>query len=193
MANTTGWCGSHMKTHFVLNTLGNIQFLIRHNPGEAERLMEIFIDYSKATLRYENQAAWNSLTKELTYLEQYENLMVMRFGEHFCLKKDIAVQMDLPPMTLQGLIENAFYHGVRDLLEEGKVSIRSYTEGDEDVLEVSDNGKGIADVGATLRNAMEESSFLGKLNAAISQDETTALQIISTIQKGTKVQIRRKR
>ncbi|MBQ8261239.1 MAG: histidine kinase [Lachnospiraceae bacterium] len=169
-----------LSSHFVLNTLSTIHFLIDHDQPVASEMMQEFLHYTKHVIKMAKSAPWNSAEIEIAFAEHYANLMKMRFEECYNVSYDINVrEFKLPLFSCKLLLENAFYHGVRNIGEQGRMSIRTFRREDgRFVLEVSDNGEGF-DVEEMWREAEKKGSTLWQIKTAVSEDETAELTVES--------------
>lgn len=105
---------SQLNPHFLFNTLNNIYALVAINPQQAQYALHSLGQLLRYVL-YENNRELMPLSKELTFIRSYVELMSLR------LSKDVQLQVDLPeddkgfevaPLLFITLIENAFKHGV---------------------------------------------------------------------------------
>ncbi|GAB3338847.1 hypothetical protein GCM10027299_51280 [Larkinella ripae] len=105
---------SQLNPHFLFNSLNSLSSLISDEPVKAEQ----FVDEMASVYRYILQTGDYELTtlgRELQFLHSYFHLLQTRYGRGISL--DIAVAEEfktaqLPPLTLQLLIENAVKHNV---------------------------------------------------------------------------------
>ena len=107
----------------------------------------------------------------------------MRFGPKLTIEKQISPEsLDLvvPSMILQPLVENSIKHGLSRKLGEGRILIRASHRAGHAVIEVIDNGAGIppdrlaspADHGIGLRNVNERLSVIYGANYRLKLDST---------------------
>jgi len=135
-----------IEPHFLFNTLANVQALIDTDVPRARQMLESFTDYlrsSLGTLRAERA----TLGSELGLAEAYLSLLKTRMEERlsFDITNDPALSATpLPPLVLQPLVENAIHHGLEPKLDGGSVHIATRTEGRQLVIEVHDDGLGLA-------------------------------------------------
>lgn len=150
---------SQMQPHFLVNTLMTIGTM-----AEEEGNQEIFqmcMDLTKM-FRYisleEKNGVW--LFEEVQYVEQYMGIMRRRFP-NARTEIDIPIsmmQVRIPKMTLQPLVENAFKHSDRNRLF---IKVKGTMEEDGHfIIKVSDNGMGFTekqagDILEKCRNSME--------------------------------------
>ena len=70
-----------LSSHFVLNTLSTIHFLIDHDQPVASEMMQEFLHYTKHVIKMAKSAPWNSAEIEIAFAKHYANLMKMRFED----------------------------------------------------------------------------------------------------------------
>lgn len=103
-----------MQPHFFFNTLNNIYALISKSPADAQKAVHSLSKMMRYIL-YENTSETISLDKEIDFIENYNKLMMMRLSDK--VKVDLVIPDDveginIPPLLLIPLIENAYKHGV---------------------------------------------------------------------------------
>ena len=89
-----------------------------------------------------------TLREELEYVQTYLNLLNLRFDYEIYLSLNIPEQymdIEIPKMTLQPIVENSVYHGIEDMAEDTSIYIKVYDIKEKNILaiEVSDAGKGM--------------------------------------------------
>ncbi len=140
---------AQIEPHFLFNTLANVASLIDGDPALAKRLLERLNDWLRIALaRARSDSA--TLGDELDLLENYLQIMKIRFGERLVWRIDApddARRCAFPPMLLQPLVENAVRHGIEPKVGGGGIAIRASTENATLRIEVSDSGAGLADEG----------------------------------------------
>jgi two-component system, LytTR family, sensor kinase len=87
------------------------------------------------------------LSQELAFTDDYLDIEVVRFGaEKLRVEKDIdpeTLNVQVPSILLQPLIENSIKHGLEPRIHGGTVTLRSRLQGDRVMIEVADDGVGI--------------------------------------------------
>jgi sensor histidine kinase YesM len=94
------------------------------------------------------------VAQELALVESYLLLLQARMEDRlqFSIQADeTARAVPLPPLLLQPLVENAVVHGLEPSIEGGTVRVSARVRGEELVLEVQDNGLGLAASSAPAR------------------------------------------
>jgi two-component system sensor histidine kinase YesM len=87
-----------------------------------------------------------SIRDELDHIRHYLFIQEMRYGDDFSYEIDVDPEImsyNIIKLSLQPLIENAIYHGVKQKRGQGKITIRGFQAEETIHLEVADNGNGI--------------------------------------------------
>jgi two-component system LytT family sensor kinase len=135
---------SQINPHFLFNTLTSVSSLIRSEPEKARTLIVKLSGLLRRLLR--SQEHFVTLREELEAVDEYLDIECIRFGPQLKVEKHIdpaTLDLIVPSMVLQPLVENSIKHGLSDKLGEGRVTIRSLREGDHAIIDVIDNGIGI--------------------------------------------------
>lgn len=125
---------SQFNPHFLFNTLENIKFMVRLDPGAATEMIMAL----SALLRYSIAGDGRQVTlqEDIKYLESYMKIQKYRFGSRLDFTAEIdpaAQQVTLPKLLFQPLLENAIKYGED---ENGNLRIEFRIERQEDVLNV---------------------------------------------------------
>ncbi|GAB2811608.1 sensor histidine kinase [Ferruginibacter profundus] len=137
-----------LQPHFLFNSLNSISALTGQQPEKARHMIQQLSDFLRGTLRNEGQQ-WVSLKDEMEYLQLYLDIEKVRFGYRLQSKTDCeatALQMMLPSMLLQPLVENAIKFGLYD------------TIGEVEILITAKNSNGMLEV--TVQNPFDESTAM---------------------------------
>jgi tetratricopeptide (TPR) repeat protein len=139
---------AQMNPHFIFNCLNSIQhFVVANDVKNANKYLSGFASLMRQTLENSRESTI-TLRRELTYLESYLSLELMRFEDKFTYEITCAenVNMDtveIPSMIIQPFIENAIRHGLCYLKDkEGKLIIHFYLKEGYLFCEIDDNGIG---------------------------------------------------
>ncbi len=115
---------ARIRPHFLFNSMNTIASLIPTRPQVAEETIEDLADLFRASMSDVRQLI--PLKEELSMAERYMCMEQLRMGERLKLELDVdELPMDLllPPLTLQPLLENTVYHGIEPLPEGGTVRV----------------------------------------------------------------------
>ncbi len=123
---------SQINSHFLFNALNNLRALIREDPEQArERLTQLAV-LLRAILQAETRERV-PLAEELNLVDGYLALESLQFESRLQIRRDIderARQVDVPPLLLQTLVENAVRHGIARRPAGGCIDIRVRREAD---------------------------------------------------------------
>jgi two-component system LytT family sensor kinase len=135
---------SQINPHFLFNTLTSISSLIRSQPETARMLIVKLSGLLRRLLR--SQEHFVTLREELEAIDEYLDIEAVRFGPKLTVEKAIdpdTLDVVLPSMLLQPLIENSIKHGLSPKIGEGRVLIRSSRKDGHTIIDVIDNGVGV--------------------------------------------------
>src|SRR5689334_2963335 len=117
---------SQINPHFLFNTLNSVSSLIRTDPNQARVMVLKLSKVLRRLLRkHEN---FTTLREELSFIDDYLSIEVVRFGEKLRIERDVAPEtLDtlVPSMLLQPLVENSIKHGLSSKVEGGTIRIRT--------------------------------------------------------------------
>ena len=137
-----------LHPHFLFNTLHSISTLVNEDPEAAEAMIARLSELLRISL--ENTGAQEvPLSQELEFVERYLEIEQIRFEDRLRISFDIDPQtLDarVPNLILQPLVENAIRHGIAHNAG-GKVEVRSSLAGGKLLLQVLDDGVGLASPG----------------------------------------------
>ena len=137
---------SQINPHFLFNTLSSVSSLIRSEPETARTVILKLSGLLRKLMRSHEQFV--TLREELESIDEYLAIEVIRFGPRLGVRKDIApetLDVIVPSMILQPLVENAIKHGLTRKVGLGQITIRSARVGDTLFVDVEDDGLGISD------------------------------------------------
>nr|WP_246448368.1 histidine kinase [Roseateles oligotrophus] len=137
---------SQLEPHMLFNTLANLRVLIALDPQRAQAMLDQLIAFLRATLRASRTSS-HSLGQEFARLQDYLALMQIRMGARLRPSLDLPAELaelQIPPLLLQALVENAIQHGLEPSVEGGELYIGARLQGKQLLLEVRDGGVGLA-------------------------------------------------
>ncbi len=126
-----------LQPHFLFNSLNSINALIGARPQEARKMVQQLSDFLRGTLKREEQQ-WIKLSEELQYLQLYLEIEKVRFGNRLSTAFEIdnaSLEMKIPAMLLQPLVENAIKFGLYDTT--GETAIRIHTQSENQLLTIT--------------------------------------------------------
>ena len=137
---------SQLEPHMLFNTLANLRVLIGLDPARAQAMLDQLIAFLRATLQASRSGS-HPLSAEFARLTDYLALMQVRMGARlrpsFKLPAELA-GLEIPPLLLQPLVENAIKHGLEPHVEGGELIVSAEKQGQVLLLQVQDSGAGLA-------------------------------------------------
>jgi two-component system LytT family sensor kinase len=191
-----------INPHFLFNTLNSIASLVRSKPELAREMIVKLGNILRVLLR--DREAFVPLGEELGFADDYLDIEVVRFGEKLRVVKEIAedtLDVAVPSMLLQPLIENSIKHGLEPRIVGGTVTLRSRIVGDKLLLEVEDDGVGMGpgrmETGepdaAAASGFTREGSGIGMRNVRermqVLYGNDAQVEMVSRPGRGTKVRV----
>jgi len=125
---------SRMRPHFLFNSLNSIAMLVHQDADQAEEAILDLADIFRTTLDKRNRIP---LREELDVTLRYLRMEGLRLGKRRLNivwdmdRNTLPFDMEIPPLLLQPLAENAIYHGIQPREEGGTLGISLYDAGDK--------------------------------------------------------------
>ncbi|WP_339279546.1 sensor histidine kinase [Paenibacillus sp. FSL W8-1187] len=140
---------AQIDPHFLYNTLEALFWALQDK--EEEELANLVVamsDLFRYTIGSEHGSEWVTLREELDHAERYMQLMKLRFGDRLEWSLSAppdSLELRMPKLLLQPLVENAILHGVGAKKGPGSVSLRVEPAGEPDLwsVAVEDDGPGM--------------------------------------------------
>jgi two-component system LytT family sensor kinase len=169
---------SQINPHFLFNTLTSISSLIRSQPETARMLIVKLSGLLRRLLR--SQEHFVTLREELEAMDEYLDIEAVRFGPKLFIEKAIdpdSLDVVVPSMLLQPLVENSIKHGLAPKLGPGRITIRSVRQQAHVIIDIIDNGVGVSathgrtsEGGIGLRNVNERLRVIYGANYQLQLD-----------------------
>jgi sensor histidine kinase YesM len=161
---------SRLHPHFLFNTLNSISALIRVDPARAEQMVGRLSALLRSSLDTSSRSLI-PLAQELAMVEDYVDIERARFGDKLRGRVEVPAELrdaQVPPLSVQSLVENAVKHGITPQRSGGEVLVSASAENQQLTIEVSDTGDGF-DLTA-LRPGHGLDSLIMRLDALFSAD-----------------------
>ncbi|NAP00263.1 HAMP domain-containing protein, partial [Halomonas sp. MG34] len=195
---------SQINPHFLFNTLNTVSKLAYLEDAKSTSKL---IDSIATLLRHslgqlDKQVA---LKDEVAVVRDYFHIQKVRFSERIAFKTVIdesCLDIRIPSLTLQPLVENAFIHGIETMEEGGTISLSVYQADPEVIVEVTDDGVGM--IQEQIRDLTEEmeaekehvghSTGIGLANVIrrlqLYYQKKDVVEILSTPREGTTIRLK---
>lgn len=138
---------SQINPHFLYNTLDSIIWMIRSEEYEgAGEMVSSLAKFFRISLSQGKDMI--PLGKELEHATSYLKIQNIRFKDKFDFKVEADPKLMkylIPKLSIQSLLENAIYHGMEGMYEDGEIIISVYEEEDTIKIDVADNGLGMTE------------------------------------------------
>lgn len=135
-----------IKPHFLYNTLDTAFCLNEIGMNkDASRVIKQLAGYYRLVLNHGSE--WISLGEELEAVKKYLEIQAVRYSDVIAYKILVGEELygfQIPKMTLQPLVENAIYHGIKPTGKLGHIIITGELCEDEVTLSVIDDGVGMS-------------------------------------------------
>jgi two-component system LytT family sensor kinase len=190
---------NQINPHFLFNTLNSVSSLVRFDPDTARELIIKLATILRRLLS--STEAFVPLREEVEFIDNYLDIEVVRFGrDKLRVVKELepsSLDLLVPSMLLQPLVENSIKHGLSSKVEGGSIYLRSRLTSKHVIVEVEDDGVGIggakgedseglqakrAGTGIGMANIMERLKVL--------YGDTARMRVDSQPGKGTLVRLR---
>lgn len=136
---------AQINPHFLYNTLDTIIWLIEMEKYEkAVEMVTSLSSFFRSSLSRGRDII--SLREEEQHIRSYLEIQQVRYKDILDYVIDMNQELagyQVPKLTLQPLVENALYHGIKLKRGKGTIHVTSYSEGDVIYMEVTDSGAGM--------------------------------------------------
>jgi two-component system LytT family sensor kinase len=131
---------AQLNPHFLFNALNTIAFLIRTAPERAQATLMKLTSLLRAVLRSAETA---TLAEEIALVAAYLEIEQARFEERLRVEIDVPSELQrlqVPPLIIQPLVENAIKHGIANSRAGGEVSVSARAVRGDLLLTVRNSG-----------------------------------------------------
>lgn len=160
---------AQINPHFLYNALDAIIWLAEsHQDKEVIQMTSYLSTFFRTSLSKGKDII--TLAVEKQQVESYLQIQKIRYSDimSYHIQIDDALLIyDIPKLTLQPLVENALYHGVKNKRGIGHINVEGIDAGEEMILKVTDDGAGMT------------TEQLEELRAGIYEDKHTGLGLVN--------------
>ena len=189
---------AQINPHFLYNTLDSIQWMCERGKNEsAVRMVGALGKLFRISISRGHELI--PIRDELKHVESYLIIQKYRYSDRFEYTFDVDESFGgylCSKITLQPLVENAIYHGIEPLIDDGEIIISVKPDGDDILMTVSDNGVGMTaeQVEGLLKKERSDSSGIGIKNVSdrikIYFGDSYGVKVESEPDVGTKITVR---
>lgn len=193
---------AQINPHFLYNTLDAIVWSAESgNQKQVVNMVGNLSDFFRLSLNRGKETVL--VSEEINHVRSYLEIQQIRYQDILKFHIDIPESMNgykMPKLTVQPIVENALYHGIKNKRGGGSINVSGYEQGDSFTLVVKDDGIGMTEERlADVRKAIEEGTSdknivygLYNVNERIKLNygEGYGVNIDSKHEEGTTVTIR---
>ena len=186
---------SQIRSHFIFNVLTTISTYCKIDPQKADNALVRFSRYLRKNIRIIEEEGLIDFTMELEQLEDYIALEQLRFEDRIHFEKQLeTTSFEIPPLTIQPIVENAIKHGLIEPGKSGTICLQTKRNLGYVEITVTDNGIGFVpeqcekEESVGIRNVRYRLEHMvgGRLTIESAPGEGTKVTItIPTEEKGT--------
>lgn len=189
---------AQINPHFLYNTLDSIQWMCEQdNSKDAVKMVGALAKLFRISISHGNE--FITINDELKHAESYLIIQSYRYKNQFTYSFDVdksVLDCMCNKITIQPFIENAIYHGLDRMVDEGEIKIIVERRGKDIAIIVKDNGLGMTEeqCKAVLQKGRSDSKGIGVKNVddrlKIYFGEEYGITIDSELDVGTTVTIK---
>lgn len=134
---------NQINPHFLFNALNNIRSLILTNPDRARKMVTHISELLRYSIQF-NASEKVSLRQEIEIVKDYLQLESIQFNKRLSYEFQIdedSLEVKIPPMAIQLLVENAIKHGISKMESGGNISITSSLKDSHLLIAVQNDGQ----------------------------------------------------
>ncbi len=195
---------SQINPHFLYNTLESINWMaLSLTKGKNNDVSDMVTSLSgMLRLSLENTDKLIPISQEIEHACCYIDIQKMRYDDKFDVQWQVGEEVlhyKILKITLQPIIENAIYHGIKPMEGKGIITIKSTVSEENIIIEVTDNGVGMCQEDIDMLNYgmsdnyIKENEHIGLFNVnqriKLIYGDKYGLSIESAVGKGTAVKI----
>lgn len=139
---------NQINPHFLYNTLNSIEYLAETGQNKDVVLMvDSLAKFFRISISKGKQII--TIKEEIQHVESYLIIQKIRYKDAFTYEFDIEEGLEeykCMKLILQPFVENCINHGLKGMVDEGKILIKVFSQDNHVVFEIIDNGLGIDEV-----------------------------------------------
>ena len=193
---------AQINPHFLYNTLDTIVWSAEAgNQKQVVKMVGSLSDFFRSSLNKGKEIV--TIRDELQHARSYLEIQQIRYQDILTYEIDVPEDLfdyQIPKITIQPIVENALYHGIKNVRGGGTITVTGKDEGETMLIQVKDNGKGmkperLKEITKGLAGEkLEDTAIYGLYNVneriRLSFGEEYGISIESEYEKGSCVSIR---
>lgn len=182
---------AQIKPHFLYNALNTIISISHYDIDKARELLTTFSNYLRRSFDFKDLSQFVSLRNEIELARAYVEIEKARFEERIEVTFEVYEELEVwvPMLMLQPVIENAVIHGILPKPKGGKVDVSVKKEVKTLVFSVKDNGIGMdaKKLCGIMKNETAKGVGLANIDARLRKLYRKGLEITSSPSIGTEI------
>ncbi len=156
---------ARIRPHFLFNSMNTIASLVHVDANKAEKAVEDLSDLFRASLQEDTR---HTLGAELELTDSYVDIELLRLDQRLRViwdieEEDSVMDVEVPALCLQPLVENAIYHGIEPIPDGGEIKISAQVENNRLCLSVSNPVSAHTDMSRHKGNHMAQANIKTRL------------------------------
>lgn len=176
-----------MNPNFLFSVLNTILTMTKSGSGQASKLVFAFSEYLRYNLNSVREDRLISFEEELKHITTYLELQQYRMPNLQMQIENKVHDFQVPPRSLEAIVENAVKYGIGKNQNQGRVIVRSYERRDSYAVQIVDEGSGFD---TELLYRKETPTSMKRIRERLSEQSGAVLDVVSRIGKGTIVTVR---
>jgi len=182
---------AQIKPHFLYNTLNTFVSISYFDMDKARSLLTDLSHYLRRSFDFKDLSQFVPLKNEIELAKAYIEIEKARFEERLEIAFEVPedLEVNVPRLMLQPLIENAVIHGILPKPEGGKIDVLVKQEAKQLIFKVKDNGIGMdtKKLHNILRQEKRNSVGIANIDSRLKKLYGKGLEIKSSLGAGTEV------
>lgn len=136
---------AQINPHFLFNTLNaGAQLAMMEGADRTNEYIKVMAEFFRYNVKKGSQLV--TVSDELTLIDNYIYILNVRFSGDIHYEKEVDItllQVTMPSMILQPIVENCVNHGIHEMMGEGRITMKVYRQDDMACISIEDNGVGM--------------------------------------------------
>ena len=137
---------AQINPHFLFNTLNaGAQLAMMEGADRTYEYVQVMAEFFRYNVKKGSKTV--TIGEEIELVDNYIYILNVRFSGDILYEKEIdssLMNVKMPSMILQPIVENCVNHGIRDMMGEGCIKMKVYRQDDKACISIEDNGIGMS-------------------------------------------------
>ncbi len=176
---------AQLNPHFMFNSMNSIRALVDEDPAKAKTAVTQLSNILRNSLLM-NKSKEITIGEEMSLVKDYLDLEKIRYEERLSFELNIDPKTEhlmVPPLIIQGQVENAIKHGISKLEGGGKINISSKLYDSTLMILVANTGQLNTErsiTGLGFQNSLQRLQLMYGKQATINIREHSTQKIVET-------------